>query len=88
MRTSGYWRSASSSSVNSWWTNWSRKQVDHARLELKAVQQQLGRSQRDHAKAKAGFVTQEDHLRAALHSAERRAVHQAGQIKAPEVTLD
>lgn len=63
------------------------QQVDHARQELKATQQQLERVQRDHAKIKAGFVTQENHLRAALHTAERLAARHAGRVEALEAAL-
>lgn len=63
------------------------QQIDHARQEFKATQQQLERVQRDHAKVKAVFVTQEDHLRAALHTAEQLAARHAGRVEALEAAL-
>ncbi len=63
------------------------QQVDHARQEVKALQQQLGREQREHAQRIVELTTQQDALRAAARSAEQAAAHQAGRISALESTL-
>lgn len=61
--------------------------VDQARQELKTLQQQRERDQRDHTKARAQWVTDEQVLRDALRAAEQVAAHQAGRITALEATF-
>ena len=61
--------------------------VDQARQELKAHQQQRERDQRDHAKARAQWVTDEQVLRDALRAAEQAAAHQAGRITGLQATF-
>lgn len=63
------------------------QQIDHARQELKALQQQREREQREHARAIARFMTQQDKLRVALQATERHAARLAGQVAALEATL-
>ncbi|RUL78775.1 DNA-binding protein [Dyella choica] len=63
------------------------QQIDHARQEVKALQQLLERAQREHAKTTAQLTAQQDSLRAALHTAEQASAHQAGQIRALETAL-
>lgn len=63
------------------------QQVDQARQELKTYHQQRERDQRDHASARAQWVTSEQALRDALRTAEQAAAHQAGRVAALETTL-
>lgn len=63
------------------------QQVDHARQELKALQQRLEREQRDHSKRMAELAMEQDALRGAVRAAEQTAAHQAGRVAAMEATL-
>lgn len=63
------------------------QQVDHARQDVKALQQQLGREQREHAQRVAECTTQQDALRTAVRTAEQAAAHQAGRVAALEATI-
>jgi hypothetical protein len=63
------------------------QQVDHARQEIKTLQQRQEREQLGHAKAIAQLMTQQDALRTAVHAAEQSAAHQAGRVAALEAAL-
>jgi hypothetical protein len=62
------------------------QQVDHARQELKALQQQQAHEQREHARAVARVTTQQNQLRAALQVAEQQSARLAGHVEALEAT--
>jgi septal ring factor EnvC (AmiA/AmiB activator) len=63
------------------------QQVDHARQELKALQQRLEREQRDHRKRMAELAMEQDALRGAVRAAEQTAAHQTGRVAALEAAL-
>jgi chromosome segregation ATPase len=64
------------------------QQVDRARQELKVLQQQLEREQREHVKRIADLTAQQEELHVATRTAEQVTAHQAGQIKALETALN
>lgn len=61
--------------------------VDQARQELKTLQQQREREQREHAKRVAELTAEQNALRTALRTAEQQTAHQTGRITALETTL-
>lgn len=63
------------------------QQVDQARQEIKTLQQRLERENLGHSKAIAKLMTQQELLRAAVHTAEQGAAHQAGRVASLEATL-
>ena len=63
------------------------QQVDQARQEIKSLQQQLEREQRDHHKVVAQLSTQQEEMRNMLRTTEQAAAHQAGRLVALEATL-
>jgi chromosome segregation ATPase len=63
------------------------QQIDHARQEVKALQQHLERSQREHIKTVTQLTAQQDALRATVRAAEQASAHQAGQVRALETAL-
>lgn len=63
------------------------QQVDHARQELKALQQRLEREQHVHSKRVAELTKQHDELRSAVRIAEHAAAHEAGRVAALEAAL-
>jgi chromosome segregation ATPase len=64
------------------------QQVDHARQEIKALQQRLERGQREHDKRTTQLIAQQEELRAAVRTAEQQAAHHAGQVAAMEADLN
>jgi len=64
------------------------QQVDHARQEIKALQQRIEREQREHNKHITQLTAQQEQLRAAVRTAEQQAAHHAGQVAAMETTLN
>jgi DNA repair exonuclease SbcCD ATPase subunit len=63
------------------------QQVDQARREVKGLQQQLEREQREHAKKVAQLIARQDEQRSALRTAEQAAAHQTGRVVALEAAL-
>lgn len=63
------------------------QQVDRTRQEIKALQFQLDRERREHAKMMGTLTNQNEMLRAAAHSAEQTLAHHAGHIAALEGAL-
>lgn len=68
--------------------NRAHQQVDHARLEIKALQQRIEREQREHDKRITQLTTQQEELRATVRTAEQQVAHHAGQVVAMEATLN
>jgi septal ring factor EnvC (AmiA/AmiB activator) len=64
------------------------RQVDHARQEIKALQQRVQREQREYDKRITQLTAQQEELRATVRTAEQQAAHHAGQVVAMEANLN
>ncbi|QRN55595.1 hypothetical protein ISN74_09855 [Dyella caseinilytica] len=64
------------------------QQVDHARQEIKVLQQRIEREQREHDKRITQLIALQEELLTAVRTAEQQAAHHAGQVVAMEANLN